>query len=65
MDFKKDDCVREVNPESVDGGEMPDTKIHNTNYNFKTGSNLDLVNHIIGQTMSWSYLYLINLEDLI
>ena len=34
VDFKKDDCVREVNPESVDGGEMPDTKIHNTNYNW-------------------------------
>ena len=33
VDFEKDDCVREVNPESVDSGEMPDTKIHNTNYN--------------------------------
>ena len=34
VDFEKDDCVRKVNPESVDGGKMTNTDIHNTNYNF-------------------------------
>ena len=42
VEFENDDGIREVNPESVDGGEMPNTEIHNTNNNFKTGSNLDL-----------------------
>ena len=35
VEVEKDDCDKEVTPESVDGGETPYTEIQNSNNKFK------------------------------